>query len=71
VAKHNRFLILLLVAVSVSGIGLAVRQNYEFRMAHKKEKLHVAQMAYRGAYLLHTTRDSIDSYNKENNWDDR
>jgi hypothetical protein len=70
VAKQNRLIILLLIAVSVTGIGLAVWQNYELSMAHKKEKLHVAQAAYRGAYFLYTTQDQIDTFNKENNWDD-
>lgn len=70
-AKQNRFIILLLIAVAVTGIGLAVWKNYELRIAHKKEKLHVAQTAYRGAYFLHTTRGSIDIINKENKWDDK
>jgi hypothetical protein len=71
VAKQNRLFILLLIAVAVTGVGLAVWQHYELNMALKKQKLHVAQAAYRGAYFLHTTRISIDAMNEENNWDDR
>jgi hypothetical protein len=70
VAKQNRLIKLLLIVVSVTGIGLAIWQNYELRLAYKNEKLHVAQAAYHGAYFLHTTRGSIDTFNKENNWDD-
>jgi hypothetical protein len=70
VAKQNRLIILLLIAVSVTGTGLAAWQNYELRLAHNKEKLHVARAAYRGAYFLHTSRGSIDNLNNENNWDD-
>lgn len=68
-AKQNRIIIRFLIALSVAGIGIAVWQNYELRMAHKSEKNHAAQMALRGAYFISTTQQQIDTFNKENSWD--
>ncbi|MCJ8013085.1 hypothetical protein MUG84_15215 [Paenibacillus sp. KQZ6P-2] len=69
-AKQNRIIIRFLIALSVAGIGIAVWENYELRMAHNSEKKHVTQMALRGAYFISTIQQQIDTFNKENSWDD-
>jgi hypothetical protein len=66
VLKHNRIILLVLVAV----VGFAVWQNYLLRMEHKTEKLHIAHTAHRAAYFLQSTHSAIDSINKNNEWDD-
>lgn len=67
--KQNK-LIKLLILVAVVSVGLVAWQNYELRMAQKKAKLHITKAAYRVAYFLHTSRDSIVAINVANNWDD-
>lgn len=68
-AKQNRLIIVLLIAISIISTGLAVWQNYKLHMAHKNVEHHVTRATSHGAYFLYTTRGSIDSYIKENNWD--
>lgn len=68
--KQNRKMILLVFVIIIISTGLAVWQNYEWRMANKNVKLHITQEVAHGAYFLYMTKSSIDSFHKENYWDD-
>lgn len=67
--KPNRCNKLLIIIAGI-GIGLAVWQNVELRKAEKQAMYHVAQTTLRGAYFLYTSADSINSFRKDNKWND-
>ncbi|SFS75928.1 hypothetical protein [Paenibacillus sp. BC26] len=69
--KQTRRIILLLTAVSIASIGIAVWQNYELRLEHKREERHLSRMAHRGAYFIYLTQQQINTVNKENSWDNK
>jgi hypothetical protein len=63
--KRNGIIILFITI-----IGLVVWQNYQLRMEQKVSKEHITKTALFAAHFLSSAGTSINTINKQNQWDD-